>query len=138
MRRPAFTLLEIVMTLAVIAIVTAVAMPPLSATLDRARLAAARRDVMSTFAAARLRALLRGRSVRIALDPDIDRLRLEGADTRIVRDLDAAYGVTLECARDSVIFGANGMTIGAANMRIVLRRGPLTDTLWLSRLGRLR
>jgi hypothetical protein len=46
--------------------------------------------------------------------------------------------VALEATRDSLAYGPDGLGVGAANLRLVLRRGAAADTLSVSRLGRVR
>jgi hypothetical protein len=35
-------------------------------------------------------------------------------------------------------FGASGLGYGAANLRVVVRRGAASETVYVSRLGRVR
>jgi hypothetical protein len=59
-----------------------------------------------------------------------------GLDTLAVADF-VQRGVRLESTRDSMAYGASGLGVGAANLRIILSRGSRADTLTVSRLGRL-
>ena len=54
------------------------------------------------------------------------------------RDLAIGYGVRISASRDSMAFDARGLGMGAANLSLVARRGRAVDTLFLSRLGRIR
>jgi hypothetical protein len=54
------------------------------------------------------------------------------------RDLRATYGVRLAVSRESTAFDARGLGLGAANLSIVVRRRGAVDTVFLSRLGRVR
>jgi hypothetical protein len=54
------------------------------------------------------------------------------------RDLATLYGVRLRASRDSTAFDARGMGAGAANLSIIVGRGRAVDTVFLSRLGRVR
>ncbi len=48
------------------------------------------------------------------------------------------HGVALSTTRDSITFDVRGLGYGAANLTLVARRGRATDTLVVSRLGRVR
>jgi type II secretory pathway pseudopilin PulG len=48
------------------------------------------------------------------------------------------HGVTLSTTRDSITFDIRGLGYGLANLTLVARRGRATDTLVVSRLGRVR
>ena len=49
-----------------------------------------------------------------------------------------AHGVTLSATRDSMAYAPNGLGYGASNLSIIVRRGAVTDTVVVSRLGRVR
>jgi hypothetical protein len=68
-------------------------------------------------------------SARLVVHAGADTLR--GASWR-------ALGVTVEATRDSLAYGPDGLGVGAANLRLILRRGGAADTLSVSRLGRVR
>jgi hypothetical protein len=60
-----------------------------------------------------------------------------GADTVARADF-TDRGVRLHATRDSMAYGANGLGVGAANLRLVLSRGARADTITISRLGRVQ
>ena len=60
-------------------------------------------------------------------------------DTLLIRPLSAVHpGVTLEASRDSIAYAASGLGWGAANSTVVARHGVAAETVWVSRLGRVR
>jgi hypothetical protein len=59
-------------------------------------------------------------------------------ETLLSRDLRARHGVRITATRDSMAYDARGLGTGAANLSLVIRRGRVTDTLYVSRLGRIR
>jgi hypothetical protein len=61
-----------------------------------------------------------------------------GADTILRRRLGAVHGVTLSATRDSMAYAPSGMGYGAGNLRLVLRRRAAAETVFVSRLGRVR
>lgn len=48
------------------------------------------------------------------------------------------HGVAISTTRDSITFDVRGLGYGAANLTLVARRGRASDTLVVSRLGRVR
>jgi prepilin-type N-terminal cleavage/methylation domain-containing protein len=132
------TLFELLVTLAIISIVTAFAVPARRATQDRAAVSAASRELSLLLATAREVAVARG-AAAVHLDSAEVALRLTapGTDPTVV-GLGEMYGVTLTSTRDSLAFDAGGLGRGAANLRVVLARGHARDTVVVSRLGRVR
>ena len=56
----------------------------------------------------------------------------------IVVRLGSSHGVMLSASRDSMAYAPNGLGYGAANLTIILRRGESAETIFVSRLGRVR
>ena len=54
------------------------------------------------------------------------------------REVGAAYGVRLWASRDSMTYDGRGLGFGAANLTVVARRGRAAETVFVSRLGRVR
>jgi hypothetical protein len=54
------------------------------------------------------------------------------------RDLRSVFGVRLSASRDSMAYDARGLGLGAANLSLVIRRGAAAETVFVSRLGRVR
>ncbi len=50
----------------------------------------------------------------------------------------ARHGVTLTASRSVIRIYSNGMGLGAANTKLVVRRGAAAESLTTSRLGRLK
>jgi Tfp pilus assembly protein FimT len=131
-------LVELVLTLVIIAIVTAMAVPSVRTIADRMSLRRATHDVVLGLWAARNAATVRGDYVSFVLDAPAGRLRVvSGADTVYFRDLAARHGVTLDVTRDSITYAPNGIGYGAANTRIIVARGGKADTITTSRMGRV-
>jgi hypothetical protein len=60
------------------------------------------------------------------------------SDTLVDRPLGAIYGIELRSNRDSLAYGPTGLGYGAANQSVVISRGAASDTVVISRLGRVR
>ena len=60
------------------------------------------------------------------------------ADTVAHRMLASSHGVSLTVSRDSMAYAPNGLGYGASNLTVILRRGAAAETIFVSRLGRVR
>jgi Tfp pilus assembly protein FimT len=131
-------LLELVLTLALVGVVMAVAVPSLRTIIDRMSVTGATHDVVLGLWAARNAATMRGDYASFVVDAARGRVRvLSGNDTLFVRDLAASRGVTVAVTRDSITYAPTGLGYGAANTRIIVSRGRRADTITTSRLGRV-
>jgi Tfp pilus assembly protein FimT len=137
--RAGHTLLELAAVLATIAILCALALPASRRALDATAVRSARDEVAALLENARRRAQWRGERVDVLFDA-AGSIRLVDAadDTVLARQTSAILGTTLESDRTSISYAPTGLGYGVANARIVLTRGASADTLWLSRLGRIR
>lgn len=137
-RAMGFTLAELLVVLLLASIVLGFAFVRLGAAADRAAVRAAVSDAASVFISARNAALYRRAPVAVHIDT-LSALLVVRADSVVLqrRDLRAG-GVHLSASRDSTAFDARGLGVGAANLSLVVRRGQAAETLFLSRLGRVR
>ena len=138
-RRMAFTLPELLVVILVVSILLGLAVTRMGAAADRSAVRAAAADAVALFATARHAAIFR----RAAVAVHIDSLKgiIEARSDSVVllrRDLSADYGVHITTSRDSMAFDARGLGIGAANLSLIARRGTAADTVFVSRLGRVR
>ena len=131
-------LIELVLTLVIIGIVAAIAVPSIRTSMDRMGLRSATHDVVLGLWAARNAATMRGNYVSFVVDGPNRRVRvMSGPDTLFARDLGARHGVMLSVTRDSITYAPSGIGYGAANTRIIVSRGGRADTITTSRLGRV-
>jgi len=138
-RLSAFTLAEIVVVLFLTGILLALAIPRLGAAADRAAVHAAVTDAAAVFLASRNAAIYRRASVAVFIDT-VESTVAARVDTVLLlrRQLRQGYGVRIKTSRDSMAYDARGLGIGAANLSVIVRRGRFAETLFVSRLGRLR
>jgi Tfp pilus assembly protein FimT len=137
-RRHGTMLLELVLTLGLLAIVAAVTVPGVVATTDRLGAVGARHDVVLALWAARHAAITRGANASLVVDAPGGRVRVVCAgDTVFARDLTTARRATIAVTRDSITYAPTGLGYGAANTRIIVARGRWADTITTSRLGRV-
>jgi len=139
MRRFAFTLLEVVIVLALAGLLAALAVPRFSALRDSASVRAAMADLGAAFSAARQAAITRRTVVAVVVDTASGAVAVRSAAGTLLRhELHAAYGIVLGCNRDSAVYDARGLGYGLSNLTLTIRRGAIVDTLTMSRMGRVR
>lgn len=134
-----FTIIETTVTLAVIAIISAIVVPRAAGFIDAIEVRGAVTEIEALFSTARHTAIARG--AQAVLDIDVSRgvmsLRI-GVDTLQTRELERAHGVTLSSTRTSITYSPTGVGYGAANLTLTVTRNMTADTIYVSRLGRVR
>jgi prepilin-type N-terminal cleavage/methylation domain-containing protein len=139
MRRPAFTLLELVVVLIVTGLLLALAVPRMTSLRDRSAVRAGIDEVGGAFATARSAAIARRAAVAVVLDTASGSVEVRSAgQTLLRRSLRTIYGIVIASNRDSAVYDARGLGYGVMNLTVVVRRGAMVDTLTMSRLGRVR
>jgi prepilin-type N-terminal cleavage/methylation domain-containing protein len=139
--RRGLTLAELMVVLAIVALVMAVTLPRVADIRDWVAVNTTAQEVTTTLAVAQHAAIMQGTRTRAVIASDslrIDRwrgdtwgdlLRWPGPDQR---------GVTLEVSNPVVVFDPIGLAWGLSNTKVVLRRGTRSETITVSRLGRVK
>ena len=137
--RRGMTALEIVVVLSVIAVVIGIVAPSLSRLRDGIAVRNAAAEAVSAFAVARRSAIVRATTAALGVDrpPGLVTVSV-GGEILLQRNLEQAYGITLSSTRDSTAYSALGHGFGAANLSLVIARGRVADTIFVSREGRVR
>jgi len=134
--RHAHTLIELAITLALISIMTAIAVPTLRGTTERWRMRAAAADVVNALVLTREAALARGTTATFVVDAARGETRVTcGADTLARRAISALHGVTLAASGDSVRFGPDGLATGVSNITVLIVRRARVGAVVGSRRG---
>jgi Tfp pilus assembly protein FimT len=129
----------VVTTLAVLGIAAGITFPIAARATDRLAVQGAITAVATACALARSAAVMRATYATVRVDSATATLIVTaGADTLLRRHLDTDRPLTLSATRPTVTYGPSGLGYGASNTRIIARRGSAADTLWTSRLGRVR
>jgi prepilin-type N-terminal cleavage/methylation domain-containing protein len=137
--RSAFTLLEILVVLTILSILLGMSLPRIASAADRAAVRAATREAAGVFASARAAAIYRREPVAVTIDTVTGAVASRSDSVALLRrDLRSAFGVRLSASRDSMAYDARGLGVGAANLSLVIRRGAAAETVFVSRLGRVR
>jgi Tfp pilus assembly protein FimT len=137
-RRAGATLLEVAVVVGLIVLLLALGLPSLRGVVDRIAVQGAAADAMAAFATARHLAIRRGTRVAVTIDESRAVLRVIARNDTLLRALGDVHGVVLEASRDSMAYTPIGLGYGGANLRIVLRRGRAAESVYVSRLGRVR
>ncbi len=138
--RKGVTLPELATTLAIVGALTAMAVPRLAGWMDRIAVSRATGEITAFYQTARFAAIFRSQRVRVELGHDSLRAVLEGPTDSVFLKWPgpARHGVSLTASRATVWFQSNGLGLGAANTKLVLRRGAAAESLTTSLLGRLK
>lgn len=134
-----FTLLELIIVMAVLSILSAVSLPRVAGQLDGIAVRGAASDAEAMLESARQIAL--ARSARSTVDIDTARayfLLRVGNDTLARRDEATMHQVRFTASRTSVTYNQLGMGFGVSNLTLVITRGAAAETVVVSRLGRVR
>ncbi|MEO8634609.1 MAG: GspH/FimT family pseudopilin [Gemmatimonadales bacterium] len=139
--RRGVTLLELVITLALLGVVVSMALPPAGALRDRLAVDDDARTLVGAYARARLTAVAERRVIVLTLTPDSLVLRAVESPADTVerwRGWLAANGVTCTGLPRQVVFAPSGATMGFANLTYTLSRGTARKQVVVSRYGRIR
>ena len=137
--RRAFTLLELTVTLGILSILSAIAIPWMGGILDRVKVRSAAVEIESLFSAARHIAIARGTQATVEIDPVAESITITvGSDSVRKREIGSAHDVQISATRARMSYSPTGMGYGAANLSVVVRRNASVDTVFVSRLGRVR
>jgi len=139
--RRGFSLVELIVTVAAVAVVTAVTLPRLGGVLDWLAVDTEAGKVTTALAVTRHVAIMRGARARLVVASDS--LRIDRWDDRTWIPLlrwvgPREAGVRLEVSNPEIAFGPMGIGWGASNTTVVLRRGSRFETITTSRLGRVK
>lgn len=139
LRRCGSTLVEQLVIMSVVGVLAAAGVTGAARLLDAAWVHITARDIGDLFALAREAATSTGTRTAVRLDANAGRIAVHSSSDTIARyDVVSHGGVRLETSRDSMAYAPSGLGFGAANLRVVLRKGASAETLTVSRLGRVR
>ena len=137
--RHAFTLIELTVTLFILSILSAIAVPRAGRFLDAIQVRGAVIAIESLFSTARHMAIARGVRTTVEIDTAARAIYVSAGEVRLRNAaIGADHDVRISATRLGMIYSATGMGYGAANLSVVVRRNSVADTVFVSRLGRLR
>jgi type II secretory pathway pseudopilin PulG len=133
------TLNELLVVVIVVAALTTIALPRFRRASDRFAARAAIQEASSLFSFGRRSAISRRVTVGVIMDTAGSTIIVRIGPTELARrDFRARYGVSMTASRDSMSYDPRGLGYGAANLTVVAKRGQGAETLFVSRLGRVR
>ncbi|HEX5725326.1 MAG TPA: GspH/FimT family pseudopilin [Longimicrobiaceae bacterium] len=153
--RRGFTLAELLVVLALVAVLASVAAPSLSALIARQRLRGALNQLTADLYYARLLAVENGRRVTLRFEPSRDctprrprnrvvqgyRIVVRGTPERVARTVSLRWEGRRLCLEtnnsDSIAFNSRGLLVPFANRTVWATHGSAADSLTLSVLGRV-
>ena len=137
--RHAFTIFELTLTICILSILSAIAMPWAGKLLDRVHVRGAVIEIEALFNSARHVAIARSSQATVDIDTVQATIMVSvgGAAVRIAR-IGADHDVRIGASRLRVSYSPTGMGYGASNLSVFVRRSSAFDTVFVSRLGRLR
>lgn len=136
-RRRGTTTIEQLVVLTMLGLLATLSITSGAPLLQAAAVESASRETANLFAFARDHALAAHTRTAVRFETAAQRVVVHtGRDTLAVADF-RLRGVSLDATRDSMAYAPTGLGVGAANLRLILRRGGHADTLTVSRLGRV-
>lgn len=132
-------IIELTIALVITAILSAIALPKAAGFVDAMEVRGAVTEIEALFSVARHVAIARAVQASLDIDParGVVSVRV-GADTVRKRELEAAHGVRLQSTRASITYSQTGIGYGAGNLSLIVARNLAADTIFVSRLGRVR
>ena len=138
-KRSGFTLIELMVVIAMMSIMVAVATPRIRSLRDRSNLRAARDEVATAFALARSAAVQKGITATITLTNDVVSVQTSaGQQVLAPRNLKDLYGADLDPAAgdQAIAFDARGFAMNrSGSTKYVVSAGALSATVCVSKLG---
>lgn len=144
MRRPGFTVVELLVVIVIIGIAAAFAFPKMNTAVKHEAVRSARREVTTQLARAKGAAVQRGCRSTLQMRAATGRVWVETCKvTGTTRDtvgtvsqLAAKYGVTVTSTADSFPFAPNSLGIAPAPVTLTFAKAGYTLSLLISTVGR--
>ncbi|MDP9205815.1 MAG: type II secretion system GspH family protein [Gemmatimonadota bacterium] len=134
-----FNIIEMTVTLTIVAILSAIVLPRAGGFIDAIKVRGAVTEIDALFSTARHIAIARAAQSSLEIDPARSVILVRvGGDTVQKRDLEESEGVTLRTTRTIVTYSPTGIGYGAGNLTLIVARKLSADTIYVSRLGRVR
>jgi prepilin-type N-terminal cleavage/methylation domain-containing protein len=137
--RRGFTLVEMCVALILLSALLEIGIPRLRLAVDRAAVRGAVQEASALFTLARRSAMTRRAVVAVVIDTVGGGFVIRSGSSVIARrNIRSAFGVRVASSRDSMSYDPRGLGYGAANLTVSASRGKAAETLFVSRLGRVR
>ena len=143
MRERGFTLLEVLVVMALIGAMAAFAYPRLGDAITKQNVRSARVAVVGQFAKARATAIQRGARTSLILKNDTLYVQsvhpVTGAIQRVgsFEDLRKRYGVDIQPERDTCTYDPRGIAMEAGDLTVTVTKGAYSATIVVNAVGRV-
>ena len=125
--------------LALVAVLTGIAVPSLSSAINRLDVAAAANHIIAAHSRARLLAITRSQVVLLSVDSLALTIRTRDSTAVLWSEKGPGHsGVYLEGSGQTFTFSPEGFSLGLSNATLTVRKGSATRSVVVSRLGRVR
>lgn len=115
----AFTLIELMVTVAVLGIFAAIAVPSFTQFINNNRTQSANNEVLALLQYARSTAVTQRTTISVCPDDDTWLVKEKGCTTAdSLRSMEVASGTSISSSLDEIAFRHNGAAISSANIRI--------------------
>lgn len=136
--KPGFTLIEILIVMAIMGIVAMMALPKMGHMNDRNQMRSAKDGIAAKLAAARAAAIATGRQSKFYVEGDSMRMTTFNGAVETSKGttvyLTRQFGVTVLSPNISIAFDGRGMTSNSGNV-VKFKRNTLVDSLCISPIG---
>lgn len=137
--RRGFSLLELVLVIALGGILLAIAVPPLAGARDRIEVRAAAGHIAAAHQRARIMAIARSQVLVLSIDSAMLSIRPRNLTPALWSEPGPEVsGVSLAGPTRHFTFSPQGFSLGLSNATMHLSRGAATRTVVISRLGRVQ
>jgi prepilin-type N-terminal cleavage/methylation domain-containing protein len=137
--RQGFSLVELMLVLAVVGLLFGIALPQLSNVIDRIEVGAAANHLAAAHQRARMMAISRSQVLVLSVDSARLAIYPRGQITVLwSEEGPAVTSVALAGPARQFIFSPEGLTLGLSNATLRLTRGSASRAVVVSRLGRIR
>ena len=136
--RNGFTLVEILIVIAIMVIMMSLALPKMGNMNDRNQMRSTKDGIEARLAAARAAAIATGRQSRFYVEGDSMRITTFNGATETAKgttvNLNRQFGTKVTSGNVTIAFDGRGMTTNAGNI-VKFTRGSLVDSLCISPIG---
>jgi prepilin-type N-terminal cleavage/methylation domain-containing protein len=134
-----FTLPETMLVVAVLGILSGIALPPLAHMLDSIEVDAAAHQLLAAHQRTRMMAITRSQVLVLSVESDRIFIRQRGQEAHLWEEEGpSARAVELAGSPREFVFSPEGITLGLSNATLRLARGTAQRSVIVSRLGRVR